>query len=449
MSPFDYLRLGTANILGHKKRCFTVIIIISAIISVLTAGALVIQGTENQVLATNNRLSNGKVLLQTTADTSSCPEDDQSCNLDTKITDIKTTIVQSGGEVIDVPNYQDQFTNYFALPPSILSNSATAKLDQLPPDTLPLLLSPYTAATWLQIPLPLSEQSPTQKVSIVEKIRTAALYHTITNQPSHSTRKFFVLDLSPSGISTSGLNLSAVRQDSSPFNIILSNIPTGDSQTFLIDSPAVHEQLGEPVASTSVWALFPNSTSAYDYSQNSAFHCEDFAKIRNKCPKKFLGEVTPAFGDPLTAVPAFRGIRTVYTVICIILMIIGTITIISTFSRLIAGDSKTISLYYATGASKSQIFLIYSTYLLCISFLASLCALIIGTILALILNLCNTTALSQIFTLAFGIAPQTIILIGWDSAIIYLIATIFVTSILTPILNFHQFSPKKLAQKLK
>ncbi len=449
MSILDYLRLGTANILGHKKRCLTIIIIISAIISILTAGSLVIQGTENQVFTKNNRLTRGKVLLQTTADISSCPENNQNCNLESKIHNIEAIITQSGGEIIDVPSYHDQFNNYFALPPSILSDSTAAKLDHLPADTLPLLISPYNAASWLQIPLPLSEQSPTQKVAIVEKIRSASLHRTITNQQVTNSREFFVLDLSPSGISASSLNLSAVRQDGNPFNIILSNIPTGYSQTFLVDSSTVRQQLGEPLTTTSVWALFPDSESAYDYSENPAFHCDEFVKYQNRCSNQFLGEVSPVFGNPLSAVAAFRGIHTIYNIICIVLMIIAIIIILSTFSRLIAGDTKTISLYYATGASKRQVILIYSTYLLCISFLASLCALIIGTVLALILNFCNTTALSQIFTLAFGIAPQTIILIGWDSAILYLIATIFVTSILTLILNFHQFSPKKLAQKLK
>ena len=451
MSTFDYLRLGTANILGHKKRCFTVIIIISAMISILTAGALVIQGTENAVLAENNRLTNGKVLLQTALNTSYCQADDQDCDLDHKIASSKALIAQYGGEILNVPSYRDQFTTLSALPTNILNSSITDELKSLPNDTLPLIISARQAATWMQISLPMSEQMPNQKVATVEKIRSATLHQTITNkQTTTASRDFFVLDLSPSSVGASSLNLSAVRQDDSPFNIILSSISTGSSQTFLVDSPAIRKQLGDPVATPeSIWALFPDSESAAKYSENSAFYCDDYLQFRGKCPTSYLGEVIPAFGNPIWPVSSFKNIHTIYRIVCIALMAIAVIIILSTFSRLIAKDTKVISLYHALGASKGQICLIYCTYLFSVSFLASFFALFIGALLTLILNLCNATALSQIFTLAFGSEYHSIILLGWNPAILYMVATLFITSIITILINYYQFSSKKLAQKLK
>lgn len=99
MRLVDYLRLGFAGVKAHKKRAFTVVIIVGLLFSVISAGVFVLQGLEDRVLGTMLAPTGGKVLVMSSVDTQVCGED---CDTEAEVGEMKRNIETYGGRIIKV-----------------------------------------------------------------------------------------------------------------------------------------------------------------------------------------------------------------------------------------------------------------------------------------------------------------------------------------------------------
>ena len=60
MKVVDCLRLGFAGVKAHKKRAFTVVIIVGLLFGVVMAGIFIVQGLEDVILGTMLAPTSGK-----------------------------------------------------------------------------------------------------------------------------------------------------------------------------------------------------------------------------------------------------------------------------------------------------------------------------------------------------------------------------------------------------
>lgn len=473
----DYFRLSSANILGHKKRTFTVIIVISLLFSILTAACLLVSGFERSINTANAAATNGKILLLTTLDPSIYgTESELQEHLDQNVQTIKSLISKYGGEIIPSATYSSSAGTFYRLPASIFSSTLFSApdnpLQSAPEGALPVLISAITARTWLQVSLP-DNATPQQKLRILENVRSRSLGKTLTyssligaspEEQAERGTKYFVAGLLPASFSASSFNLSNVDQANNPFNLILANLPTSSSFNFLVASD---EQLATLTktpnpklilsdrSSYDIFALFPDLDSAYAYSRNKTVSCSEADRYFHDCHASYLAYTTPSIGNPFSHIETFRSIWQVIDVFLAIFIVIASIVTLTTYSRLIVSDQKTISLYHALGASRLNLYAIYVVYLLCISLIAVIFSLLLALGFVGIINLINSTACSQIFTLAYGTPAlgnldfSHLFIIGWSPGILLFVLCILAAAPVSVLLNFLAFSSRNLSQHLK
>ena len=84
-----------------------------------------------------------------------------------------------------------------------------------------------------------------------------------------------------------------------------------------------------------------------------------------------------------------------------------------------------------------------------LSVMAVAFALVVGIALALGLSLVNMSALSQAFTLGFGVAGKNVWLVGWNNLVLYAAGLMALAAFLAVVLGNGNFRVRELARKLK
>lgn len=199
-----------------------------------------------------------------------------------------------------------------------------------------------------------------------------------------------------------------------------------------------------------VWAEFMGLDAAQAYADAlTAQNCNPLEKAAGRCERVKDFVVMSVIGEPLTVRQNFAGVWLVFKIVAIVLAAIGSIVALSTYTRLVGRDTKVIALYHAMGASKRQVAGVYCTYLLELSLLAGVFSLLLGVVLVLIINLLNMAKLAQVFMLGFGIEEAAVWLLGGNGWLAGLFGLLLVLAPVATLLNLHQFSSKKLSQKMK
>ena len=198
-----------------------------------------------------------------------------------------------------------------------------------------------------------------------------------------------------------------------------------------------------------IWAVFSDLATASGYYYDAENYCEQANYAYGVCEAEYKYSVTPGFNDPFAVVAMFKTVWTVFDVVAIVLAGIGVIVMLTTYLRLVGQDTKVIALYRANGATKGQVVGIYVVYLVMLSLLAAVFAIVLATALTLIVNLVNGAALSQAFTLGLGMPEQAIILIGLNKWELILAAIMIAVAPVTVLMRLGQFSERNLARKLK
>ena len=129
--------------------------------------------------------------------------------------------------------------------------------------------------------------------------------------------------------------------------------------------------------------------------------------------------------------------------------VIAGMIMVSTYTRLIGYDKKEIALYRTMGASSRQVAGVYVVYLLGLSLLASVFALVLGLVLVVMVNLLNGTALAQIFALTFGGEMQRVMFLGFDAELLGYLGVVLALAPMVAVINFGQYKAKGLAKQIK
>lgn len=450
----DYLRLGFAGVKAHKKRAFTVVIIVGLLFSVITAGAFILQGLENVALGTMLAPTDGKVLVMSSVDTKICGED---CDITTEVVKIKKNIEQYDGKIIPAKISQTADGMFYKTEEKVFSSETNSAID-----TTQVIVPLEAAANLAGVEMPERDAEVAEQLDAIREVRENTLGKVVKNEAGE---KYYIAEILPGGVYASNLSFMNIGQGGSPLNLILGQIRTGTSQNFITKSAKTEPKTDEGDAERPsgfiamddidteetgiVFAEFPDVETAHKYYQDKANYCSETDRVFRSCGKDYKYLVVSAISDPIMTYENLQNVWLVFKIIAVILAIIAVIIAISTYGRLIGKDMKIIALYHAMGATGWQIRIVYVVYLLLLSLITVGFAAMLGLGLAGLLSMVNMTAMRQVFTLGFGMEASEIWLVGWNNLLWNLIGIILATAIFTIILCNGNFKAHKLAQKLK
>lgn len=456
MRPVDYLRLGFAGVKAHKRRAFTIVIIVGLLFSVITAGAFILQGLENVALGIMLAPTDGKVIVMSSVDTKYCGE---GCNITAEVAKIKENIARYGGEVIEAEISQTTGGMFYKLKENVFSNEPNDALDA----TQVVVLVPLEmAANLAGLEMPERDAEVMEQLDAIREVRAKTLGKVVENKAGD---KYYIAEILPNGVYASNLSFMNIGQGGNPLDLILGQIRTGVSQNFITKfaetEPKVYEDdLERPSgfiamedidaeAMGIVLAQFEDVKAAYNYYQDKANYCSETDYIFNSCGKDYKYRVVSAVSDPIMTYENLQNVWLIFKIVAAVLAVIALIIAISTYGRLIVKDMKIIALYHALGANGRQIRLVYLTYLLMLSIMAVGFAIIVGLALAAVLSLVNMTNLAQVFVLGFGIETEGVWLIGWNNLILGLAGAMIFAVIIAILIGNGNFTNKELAKKMK
>lgn len=443
----DYFRIAFANITGQKRRCLLIIIITGLMFSLIIAGFQIIQGLQNSVEYQTTRATEGEVLLRLSPDKDKCSED---CDVDKLITELVNIVATYGGHTESVEAYDMGGLDFYLLPASLADKTVTEDVTLAPSDATPVLLSTREAGQWQRLTLN-SRDGASNNLATLATIRNQSLGHIIEQnaygqRPDSDKTKYFVVGLLPSAF-LSGISLSSINDPTNLLNLILDNVPLGDSDRFIVSRPT--SPASQVDTHGQIWAILPDIDSAARLSTNQLF-CDESDKMTAQCSEQYKYFVEQSIGTPLNVIKSFNNIWAVYNFIWISLAVIALIIAFSTYTRLIGAERKNIALYYSFGATKRNVCCIYLVYLIIISFLTIIVTAVIGVLLALLTTLFYNSSLTATFALGFGIDPPPVImLLGWNPTLLIVAFIILLTAPLSVLLSLPQLSFKNSARNLK
>lgn len=449
------LRLGFAGVKAHKKRAFTVVIIVGLLFSIVTAGVFVLQGLENAVLAEMLAPINSKVLVISSVDTKICGED---CDIAAEVVEIKENVERYGGEIIPAEISQTTDGMFYKLKEDVFVGAQSESDSGMTEVVVPL----EVAAKLAEIEMPERDAEVTEQLGAIKEVKEKTFGKVVENEGGE---KYHIAEILPSGVYTSSLSLASLEQGGNPLDLILGQINTGASQNFVIktaeaeqavDSDSIEPPSGfvamEDMDAEEigiVFAQFGNIEAAYKYYQDKVNYCSETDRIFNMCGKDYKYQVVSAVSNPLTTYENLQNVWLVFKIVAAVLVVIAVIIALSTYARLIGKDLKIISLYHALGATKGQIRVVYAVYLLMLSVMAVGFAVIVGLALAAVLSMVNMEALGQVWSLAFGMEAGAVWLVGWNNLIWWLAGAMLLTAVVAIILGNGNFTSKELAKKMK
>ncbi len=451
MRLWDGLRLGLAGLTAHKKQTSIVIIVSGLLFSIIAAAAFLIQGLENLTFSLMLAPTAGKVLIMASVDPRVC---DDECNIPTEVAEIKANIQHYGGRAIPAQLQQTSAGIFYELSEDIFTTPVDPEIAD---DITQILVPVTTAAKLANLSLPGRDAELSEKITALTNAEARTSRQIIADETG---QKYYIADILPGSAGATSLSLASVGQGANPLDLLLAQVNTGLSGSFILKTaPQSAEKVTnrEPTsgiitkkdvnaeATGLVFAEFPNLETAYNYFRDKSNYCSEFNQFSGNCGRNYKYQTLSAISDPLTTYENFQEIWLIFRIVVAVLTVIASIVAISTFARIIGKDTRLISLYYAVGATRRQVTLVYLGYLLMLSLATAVFAIVMGTIFALALSWAHQTALTQVFTLGFGkLIEGRILLLGWNSSLWIILGVICLASVLTIIACNGRFKRKTL-----
>lgn len=452
MRTLDYARLGLRNIGAHKKRVAMVVVIIGALFGVLTAACMLFAGIERVVLDAQTATTHGRVLLSVVVDPRLC--EDEGCDYEKSVTEMRDLIARYDGEAIEGNIYYTSAGMFYELPEGVLDVEYV-----LPEDTeLPVVaVPPSTAQRWLRMSEGGWNGTLEKKVKTAEQIRERALHQTIeykgysfSEGESGIGDKYYIADLVSPGGGASTLMLDGALKAVNPLNLVLGTLNVGSGVNFVLrPNQEMLAQKKTMAEEGRLIASFATIEEAIKFTKDPATRCREEQVMFNSCPPEYKFTTSPLLLSPLENYEVFGELKILLGVLVGIFCVVAAIVALTTFVRLIRSDTKTIALYYALGASRSEVLLIYLVYLLGICVITIGFILVLAVVLTLLMNLLNATGLSQTFMLAYGGEMRRIWLIGFSPEIWVMLGIFLLTAPVGILLSIDAFSSRKVLKQLK
>lgn len=425
MRFYDCLRLAAATITRQKGRTIKTLIICGLLPAIISGASFLTFGVFQVSNRAVNTATAGRIIVTA--------EPDADYGADASQAELATLIQHYGGSLIeDAALASTTDGTYPILPATLFSPDIQALADQAPADTIPIVLPVSTAITWLQTAETSADPAATG-LPLLNSTADASLAHSALGQTitSPSGQNYFLAGLIASSVGINNITLTDPIMSYYAQELITprtatpvllrtvgsaANLPTAASTTPSANLPASSPSADTPTteASTTLWAYFTSATDAYRFFADPAVNCDQFDRQEQICPDTFRYAATAPLGFELSFRWSYQNLFSFHTGLALVLGVFALIITFITQLRLLGHNPRSIALYYSLGASTRQVRLIHLAHLILLDLLAGFSAILIGLLLALILNLINLGNLTELYTTLYGLPASTVFLIGWS-----------------------------------
>ena len=403
MRFYDCLRLAAATITRQKGRTIKTLIICGLLPAIISGASFLTYGVFQVSNRAMSAATAGRIIVTA--------EPDAHYGTDASQAELATIIQHYGGSLIeDVARASTTDGTYPILPAALFSPDIQALADQAPADSIPIVLPVNTAITWLQTAKTSADPTATSLL-LLSSAADARLAHSALGQAitSPSGQTYFLAGLIAGSVGINNITFADPIMSYYTQELVT---PRAATPVLLRTAESAADLPTE--ASTALWAYFSSATDAYRFFADPAVNCDQFDRQEQICPDTFRYAATAPLGFELSFRWSYQNLFSFHTGLALVL---GTFALVITFItqlRLLGHNPRSIALYYSLGASTRQVRLIHFTHLVLLDLLAGVCAILIGFLLALILNLINLGNLTELYTTLYGLPASTVFLIGWS-----------------------------------
>lgn len=403
MRFYDCLRLAAATITRQKGRTIKTLIICGLLPAIISGASFLTYGVFQVSNRAISAATAGRIIVTA--------EPDAYYGADASQAELATIIQHYGGSLIeDVARASTADGTYPILPAALFSPDIQALADQAPADSIPIVLPVSTAITWLQA-AETSTDPATTSLPLLNSTADARLAHSALGQAitSPSGQTYFLAGLIASSVGINNITFADPIMSYYAQELVT---PRAATPVLLRTAESAADLPTE--ASTALWAYFSSATDAYRFFADSAVNCDQFDRQEQICPDTFRYAATAPLGFELSFRWSHQNLFSFHTGLALVLGVFALIITFITQLRLLGHNPRSIALYYSLGASTRQVRLIHLTHLILLDLLAGVCAILIGFLLALILNLINLGNLTELYTTLYGLPASIVFLIGWS-----------------------------------
>ena len=403
MRFYDCLRLAAATITRQKGRTIKTLIICGLLPAIISGASFLTFGVFQVSNRAINAATAGRIIVTA--------EPDANYGADASQAELATLIQHYGGSLIeDIALASTTDGTYPILPAALFSPDIQALADQAPADSIPIVLPVSTAITWLQTAETSADPAATS-LPLLNSTTDASLAHSTLGQTitSPSGQNYFL-----AGLIASSVGINNITFADPIMSYYVQELITPRSATPVLLRTAGSAANLPTETSTALWAYFTSATDAYRFFADPAVNCDQFDRQEQICPDTFRYAATAPLGFELSFRWSYQNLFSFHTGLALVL---GAFTLIIAFItqlRLLGHNPRSIALYYSLGASTRQVRLIHLTHLILLDLLAGACSILVGLLLALILNLINLGNLTELYTTLYGLPTSTVFLLGWS-----------------------------------
>lgn len=328
--------------------------------------------------------------------------------------------------------------NIPVLPKSSVQNLIEVDPSKAPKDVIPILTTTSFGESLLG-----QENNKINKLTAVEYLskyqdyREKILGKTFENKDG---AKFFVVGLLPGSYHLSDYSFYTLEKnvDTTLLNELLDDIPLQDFNPIAVDNGDQDSwQTGQNVEYEMVYAIFDNQKDAYRYLEQGK------ARFQRVIPDDRSYDAKVILGLSPEITYTFNFFQIIIRIISFILVIVATVVILSTNTRLIAQDEEEIALYRSLGATKSQLKIFYGIYFFILIVSALIFAYFIASLVLIFFHLFRGQLINIQAALAFSLkdVPQ-VFWYGISSDFLVIIVATLLLAPLSTLLNSRKFSSR-------
>ena len=328
--------------------------------------------------------------------------------------------------------------NIPVLPKSSVQNLIEVDPSKAPKDVIPILTTTSFGESLLG-----QENNKINKLTAVEYLskyqdyREKILGKTFENKDG---AKFFVVGLLPGSYHLSDYSFYTLEKnvDTTLLNELLDDIPLQDFNPIAVDNGNQDSwQTGQNVEYEMVYAIFDNQKDAYRYLEQGK------ARFQRVIPDDRSYDAKVILGLSPEITYTFNFFQIIIRIISFILVIVATVVILSTNTRLIAQDEEEIALYRSLGATKSQLKIFYGIYFFILIVSALIFAYFIASLVLIFFHLFRGQLINIQAALAFSLkdVPQ-VFWYGISSDFLVIIVATLLLAPLSTLLNSRKFSSR-------
>ena len=403
MRFYDCLRLAAATITRQKGRTIKTLIICGLLPAIISGASFLTYGVFQVSNRAINAATAGRIIVTA--------EPDADYGADANQAELTTLIQHYGGNLIeDVALAPTTDGTYPILPAALFSPDIQALADQAPADNIPIVLPVSTAITWLQTAETSADPAATS-LPLLNSTTDASLAHSTLGQTitSPSGQNYFL-----AGLIASSVGINNITFADPIMSYYVQELITPRSATPVLLRTAGSAANLPTETSTALWAYFTSATDAYRFFADPAVNCDQFDRQEQICPDTFRYAATAPLGFELSFRWSYQNLFSFNAGLALVLGVFALIIAFITQLRLLGHNPRSIALYYSLGASTRQVRLIHLTHLILLDLLAGACSILVGLLLALILNLINLGNLTELYTTLYGLPTSTVFLLGWS-----------------------------------